>query len=83
MQSNEGDDGSIQFTTKDSPECGPLVLRRGLKKGGFKITANVSGDTASASGGMLSAEDGKRTVVVTVGTEGSGSTVNVLFGTKK
>jgi len=50
MQSNEGDAGSLTFTTKDPPKAVLSFYDEGLKKGGFKITANVSGDTASASG---------------------------------
>ena len=85
MQSTEGESGSLVFTTKDAPKNVLSFYDENLKKSGFRITANFSGDAAAASGGMLSAEDqgSKRTVVVTVGTEGSGSTVSLMFATKK
>ena len=85
MQGGEGSGGSFQFATKDSAKNVLSFYEQNLKQAGFGITANITGNTDSASGGMLSAEDTatKRTVVVTVGTEKGETSVNVLFGTKK
>jgi hypothetical protein len=85
MQGGDGSGGSFQFTTKDSAKNVLSFYEQGLKQSGFGITANITGNTDSASGGMISAEDTatKRTVVVTVGTEKGETSVNVLFGTKK
>jgi hypothetical protein len=85
MQGGDGSGGSFQFTTKDSAKNVLSFYEQDLKKSGFGITANIAGNTDSESGGMISAEDTatKRTVVVTVGTDNSSTTVNVLYGTKK
>jgi hypothetical protein len=85
MQGGDGSGGSFQFTTKDSAKSVLSFYEQGLKQAGFGITANFTGNTDTASGGMISAEDAatKRTVVVTVGTENGATSVNVLFGTKK
>ena len=85
MQGGDSSGGSFQFTTKDSAKNVLSFYEQSLKQAGFKITANFTGNTDSASGGMISAEDSatKRTVVVTVGTEKDETSVNVLFGTKK
>lgn len=85
MQGGDGSGGSFQFTTKDSAKSVLSFYDEGLKKAGFAITANFTGNTDTASGGMISAEDKptNRTVVVTVGTENGQTSVNVLFGTKK
>jgi hypothetical protein len=85
MQGGEGSGGSFQFTTKDSAKDVLSFYEQNLKQAGFGITANITGNTDTASGGMISAEDTatKRTVVVTVGTEKGETSVNVLFGTKK
>jgi hypothetical protein len=85
MQGGDGSGGSFQFTTKDSAKSVLSFYEQSLKQSGFGITANITGNTDTASGGMISAEDTatKRTVVVTVGTENGATSVNVLFGTKK
>jgi len=85
MQGGDGSGGSFQFTTKDSAKDVLSFYEQRLKQDGFGITANVTGNTDTSSGGMMSAEDTatKRTVLVTVGTEKDATSVNVLFGTKK
>jgi hypothetical protein len=85
LQGGDGTGGSFQFTTKDSAKDVLSFYERSLKQSGFAITANITGNTDSASGGMISAEDAatKRTAVVTVGAEKGETSVNVLFGTKK
>jgi hypothetical protein len=85
LQGADGDSGSFHFTSKDSPKEVLSFYQRGLKDAGFTIGANFAGDTATSSGGMLSAENesSKRTVMVTVGTEKGSSEVNLVFGTKK
>ena len=85
LQGDDGDSGSYHFTAKNSPKEVLAFYEKGLKDAGFSIGANFSGDTATSSGGMISAqnEGSKRTVMVTVGTEKGSSEVNVVFGTKK
>jgi len=85
MQGGDGSGGSFQFTTKDPAKNVLSFYEQSLKQSGFGITANITGNTDSASGGMISAEDTatKRNVVVTVGGENGETSVNVLFGTKK
>ena len=85
MQGGDGSGGSFQFTTKDSAKDVLSFYEQRLKQDGFGITANITGNTDTASGGMISAEDAatKRTVIVTVGAEKDATSVNVLFGTKK
>jgi len=85
MEGNDGEGGTFQFTTKDPVKNVLSFYEQGLKQAGFKITGNFTGDTATSSGAMLSAEetDAKRTVVVTLGAENGDTSVNVVFGTKK
>jgi len=85
LQGADGNSGSFHFTAKDSPKEVLSFYEKGLKDAGFTIGANFAGDTATSSGGMLSADNqsSKRTVMVTVGTENGSSAVNVVFGTKK
>lgn len=86
MQGGDGSGGgSFQFTTNDSAKNVLAFYEQSLKQAGFGITANITGNTDTSSGGMISAEDTatKRTVVVTVGAEKRATSVNVLFGTKK
>jgi hypothetical protein len=85
MQGGDGATGSFQFMTKDSAKTVMSFYEQALKQAGFGITANFTGNTDAASGGMITAEDKatKRTIVVTVGAENSETTVNVLFTTKK
>jgi len=85
MQGGDSSGGSFQFKTNDSAKNVLSFYEQSLKQSGFGITANITGNTDTASGGMISAEDTatKRTVVVTVGTENGATSVNVLFGTKK
>lgn len=85
LQGDGGDSGSYHFTAKNSPKEVLAFYEKGLKDAGFSIGANFTGDTATSSGGMVSAENegSKRTVMVTVGAEKGSSEVNVVFGTKK
>jgi hypothetical protein len=85
MQGAEGSSGSYQFTTKDPASAVLSHYENGLKSAGFKIAANVTGNSGNSNGGMLSAVDEatNRTVIVTVGTENSNTTVSVMFTTKK
>lgn len=85
MQGGDGASGSFQFTTKDSAKSVLSFYEQRLKSAGFGITSNFTGNTDTASGGMISAEDTatKRTLVITVGTENGETAVNVLFSTKK
>ena len=85
MQAAAADGGTFQFTTKDPAKSVLSYYEQSLKRGGFQISANFTGDAGGSSGGMLSAEnpDAKRSVVVTVGSENGATTVNVVFGTKK
>jgi hypothetical protein len=81
----EGEGGTFQFTTKDSAQSIVSYYEQALKRAGFKITANVSGSTMGANGGMLAAEDeaNKHTFLATLGDEKGQTAVNVVFGTKK
>jgi hypothetical protein len=84
MQGNNAEAGSFQFKTKDSAKAVLEFYEKDLKEAGFRITANISGNIAAASGAMLTAEDSlKRTVMVTAGTADGGANVNVVFGTNK
>lgn len=85
LQGGDGASGSFQFTTKDSAKTVLSFYEKVLKENGFGITANFTGNTDTATGGMMTAEDKatKRTVVVTVGTENAETTVNILFAAKK
>jgi hypothetical protein len=84
MQGSDTDSGTFQFKTDDSANSVLEFYEKGLKAAGFHITANISGNIAASSGSMLAAEDSaSHTVMVTAGTEDSGATVNVVFGTKK
>lgn len=85
MNANQEEGGTFQFTTRDSVKAVIAFYEEKLPAAGFKITSQATGDGAESSGGMLSAEnaDQKRSVVVTLGTSGGETTVNVLFGVKK
>jgi hypothetical protein len=85
MQGTDADGGTFQFKTKDSAKDVLSFYEQALKTSGFQITANISGNLAASSGAMLTAENpsSNRTVMVTAGTEDSGASVNVVFGTKK
>ena len=85
IQGGQGQSGSYQFATKDSPSDVLSFYDQKLKQAGLKIEAHTTGTLGAASGGMLSAEDAdkKRTVVVTVTTAEGGNSVNVLFQVKK
>ena len=85
MQGGDGSGGTVTYTTKDSADAVLAFYSHALVGAGFKITANVSGNSGNSSGSMISAEDEatKRTAVVTVGTENGATGVNVIYGTKK
>jgi hypothetical protein len=85
MQGGEGEGGTYQFTTKDSPQAVLDFFKSSLDRGGFKITGNLAGEAGAASGGVISAQDeaAHRTIVVTVGSQSGGASVNVIYGTKK
>ncbi len=84
MQGNDGDGGTFQFKTTDSAKSVMEFYEKGLTGAGFKITANIAGNSAASSGAMLAAEDSaKRTVMVTASTPDDGASVNVVFGSKK
>jgi hypothetical protein len=85
MQANEADGGTFSFTTKDAPKQVLSFYEQGFKQAGYKITASLTGDVATSTGGMISAEleSAKRTVMVTVGADKGDTSVNVVFGTKK
>jgi hypothetical protein len=85
MQGSDGSGGTFAYSTKDSADAVMAFYNRALTGAGFKITSNVTGNSGSSSGSMMSAEDEgtKRTVVVTVGTESDSTKVSVIYGTKK
>jgi len=84
VQGGDGESGSFWFMTKDSAKTVLSFYEQSLKQAGFTISANFTGNTDSSSGGIITADDkDKRTLVVTVGTEKTGTTVNVLFSAKK
>jgi hypothetical protein len=85
MQGKDGEGGTYQFTTQDSAKNVVAFYEQSLKRDGFRISGNITGETGASSGGMMSAEDtgAKRTLVVTVGSENGATTVNVVFGTQK
>jgi hypothetical protein len=80
----EGESGSFQFATKDSAEKVAAFYNGKLKSDGFKITGSFAGQVTDQSGSMITAEDASNnhTLVVTVGHDGDGSTVNVTFAAK-
>jgi hypothetical protein len=85
MQGGDTSGGTFTYTTKDPGDAVIAFYDRTLKGAGFKITSNVTGNAGNSSGAMISAEDEatKRTVVVTLGTEGGSTKVNIIYGTKK
>ena len=79
-----GESGVYHFKTKDSPDQVTKFYEDKLKSSGMKITSSFSGQSAGSTGGMMTAEDdAKHNVLVTVGTEGSDTTVAVTYSTKK
>ena len=81
VNSGEGEGGTFSFNSKDPPAKIVEFYQDGLKQAGFKITTTAT----SADSSMLAAEDEstKRNVMVTVGSGSEGSTVNIVFGSKK
>jgi hypothetical protein len=75
---NEG--GMFAFKTGDGAKKVLGWYEQSLKAAGFTVENTVTGD----DGGMVTGEDAsKRSVIVTVGTEGSQTTVSVAYGNKK
>ena len=85
MQGGEGTAGAFKFNTKDTPQAVLTYYEEGFKKAGFKVTANITGQIVGTNGGMITAEDAasKRTCMVIVGTDGSGTVGNVNFSMKQ
>ena len=79
-----GDSGTFHFVTKDSVDQVTKFYEDKLKSSGMKITNSFSGQSSGSPGGVLSAEDeANHNVMVTVGTESGGTTVMVVYSTKK
>ncbi len=79
-----GDSGTFHFATKDSVDQVTKFYEDKLKDSGMKITNSFSGQSSGSQGGVLSAEDDNHhNVMVTVGTESGGTTVMVVYSTKK
>ena len=73
--------GMFTFNSKDTPAKIIGFYTDEFKQAGYRITATV----ATTDSNMVTAEDeaSRRNVVVTVASGSDGSTVNVVFGTKK
>jgi hypothetical protein len=84
MNGKDGKSASFQFQTQDAPKDVVAFYERELKQAGFRITANITGDSGTSSGGMVSGDDtaNKRSVVVGVGTGNKGATVSVTYSQK-
>ncbi len=81
-QGGENEGGMFGFKTGDGAKKVIAWYEQALKGAGFQVntTPGDSGD----GGGMVMAEDGsKRTVMVTVGTDGGQTSVQVTYGNKK
>jgi hypothetical protein len=84
-QSAESSSGTFTFKVGDAVDKVSQYYQDHLKSAGFTITNALATTGASGAGGMVSAEDSgkKRTVVVTIGTDGGETTVAVMFTEKK
>lgn len=83
---NGSEGGMAHFKTDDAGTKVFSYYQDALKSGGFKITSTLSGDSGNSKGGVISAEDSgnRRSVTVTVGSsEGEGTEVTLMYGTKK
>ena len=79
-----GDSGTFHFVTKDSVDQVTKFYEGKLKDAGMKITNSFSGQSSGSEGGVMVAEDeSKHNVMVTVGTDSGGTTVMVVYSTKK
>jgi len=83
--SAEGDSGTFTFKTKDDAEKVSKYYQESFATSGLKIASNVTSQSGSTSGGMLSAQDesNKHTVAVIIGVEGGETTVAVTYATNK
>jgi hypothetical protein len=81
LNSGEGGGGAFNFTTADAPAKVLEFYQNQLKQAGFKITITAS----AGEGSMLIAQEegGQRSVTVTAGKSSDGTSVNILFGSKK
>lgn len=82
MRGKDGENGSFQFTTRDSAANVAKFYEGALKQAGFRIVLQQTGEKGD---GMIMAEDGanKRNLMVTTGAGSEGTTVNVAFGVKQ
>ncbi|MFI5105419.1 MAG: hypothetical protein ACHP79_10880, partial [Terriglobales bacterium] len=76
--------GSYTFTTPDAGDKVMNYYDHELRAGGLEVSTTTHISEGKVSG-MVNAEskDKKRTVIVTVGAEGDGTSVSVVFTSKK
>ncbi|HYL73735.1 MAG TPA: hypothetical protein VEU96_05990 [Bryobacteraceae bacterium] len=81
----DGDGGTVTFKTKDDAEKVANYYKESFATLGLKIVSNVTSQSGSTSGGMISAQDeaNKHTVAVTTSVEGGETTVVVVYSTNK
>jgi hypothetical protein len=82
----QGEGGMAHFKTSDAGSKVLSYYQDALKSAGFKITSTFSGDSGNSKGGVVTAEDtaNRRTVMVTAGSSGDGSTeVALTYNTRK
>ncbi|HLJ18123.1 MAG TPA: hypothetical protein VKV15_26760 [Bryobacteraceae bacterium] len=84
-QGPEGSTTTFSFKTKDSPDKVRSYYADAVKSGGLKVTNTYSGQGATGSSAMMTAEDSdkKRTLLVMIGTSEGDTTVNVTASEKK
>jgi hypothetical protein len=81
----EGSQHTFGFKTKDAPSKVIAYYQDALKSAGFTITQTMNTQGSAESGGMVMAEDAakKRSVMLTVSTEGSETKAAIVATEKK
>lgn len=84
MSGKDGTSAGFQFQTQDAPKDVVAFYERQLKQNGFHISTTATSRSETSSGAVVSAEDNanKRTVLVTVGTDTKGTSVNITYSQK-
>jgi len=80
----EGNAGSYAFKTSDSAGAVVSFFEEGMKGEGFEVQRILTQTTGTGSGTVLVAKDAasKRNAQITVGSDGSSTSVNIIFSVK-